>query len=177
MKYKINKKDIFKNLSFSYFLIAVGIIYQIISFYFIDSMDMLVAYLFIAILLGVVCFLFIDYLLNSYKGEIAIDSDRIILNEEDNMVVINKEDVIKVILFAAPSVKRKSTFRLLPFEAFYYVTIKCKNHDDIIITTLSDYNLYENIRKEEVFKNKIYISKKGFSGNGSLINSIIWTKT
>lgn len=113
---------------------------------------------------------------NSYKGEITISSDEIILFEEDKKDVINKEDIIKVTLFAAPSVRRRSTFRLLPFEAFYYVTIQIKNHDDIIITTLSDYNLYENIRKEEIFKNKLYISKKGLTGNGSLINSIFWSK-
>jgi len=172
MEYKINKKSIIKNLSFSFFLIIVGLVYQLLSDYFKNFIDVSVIWTIILGLLLVVILLVLDYVFNSTKGEININSQQIIIKKDQEKKIITKEQIDKV----SPSWNRKSTMQFLPFEPFHFVEIKLKEGDTIYITSLSDDNLYENIRKESLFKGIVYLYKKGLSGNGSLINSIFWKR-
>lgn len=139
-------------------------------FFINDLKNGLWIFLFIILIqFAIVLFLMIDYLLNTTKGDFII-TDEYILNDVNDIEIV-KEEIKEVIVFGAPSISRKSSFKLLPFEGFHYVKIICKNNV-IIMSSLLDFNLYEKISKERIFKNKIKFNKKGLTGRGSWINSI-----
>ena len=177
MTYKINNKSIYNNLSFSFFSILFGIIcHLLVLMNIVNFIDLTSIWLFILLLIILVPLLLLDYLINTTKGEIQIASDRLLIKDRGNEKQFRKEEIKKVTIYAAPSWNRKSTMRLLPFEDFHYVAINLKDKDTIYITSLSDHNLYTNIKKEELFTGLIYLHKKGLTGNGSTINSIFWNK-
>ncbi|MEM6815881.1 MAG: hypothetical protein AAF600_16090 [Bacteroidota bacterium] len=113
-----------------------------------------------------------DYIKNATKGSILIGANQIEIIDSNCSEVISKNEIKSVIVFCPPSVKRRSDFKLLPFEAFHYIEIKCRHRPNIIITSLCDYNLYETITKETLFEEILFFNRAGLSGNGSLINSI-----
>lgn len=165
MKYKVKGNIIFKHLSFTIFLIFVLIFAFIYDAFISDLMGGLDIYIiFISIQVLIVLLLLLDYKVNSTRGEVIIKDDVIKTND----FFINKEDVLSIEIYGAPSVYRKSSFKLLPFECFHYVKI-VSNKKAIYISSLSDFNLYQNILKEKIFKGKIICNKKGLSNRGSLL--------
>ncbi|MDG3581266.1 hypothetical protein [Galbibacter pacificus] len=124
MVYKINKKAVLKNLDY---IIFITIVYAVIVLYYEDYK---VAYtinaftLFYLIPLIVVIFLFWDYYFHTKGQKVFFSDENIVVKTAKVDKKYEKSDVEKVTLYAAPSFRRNSTFRLLPFEAFHFVEIK-----------------------------------------------------
>ncbi len=176
MTYEINNKEIIKNFSFCFFLLGSGIAFEYFNRHYYDVFDIKIIAIIILCLIFICLLLFIDYFNNSTREKIKIgDSEIEVINSGDSTFIYRK-DIKSVTLYGSPSINRKSDFRLLPFEAFHYVEVKCLNHPNIIITSLSDFRLYENIAKEKVLKGLLQFNKGGLTGRGSLINSIWWNK-
>lgn len=176
MTYTIKSKEILKNLSFTFFLLVFGLICFYYNFLNSTVFDIRIIIVIIGILVMLTVLLLLDYLKNSTKGTIKIGDSEIEVIHSNGSTLIYRKNIISVTLYGAPSVNRKSDFRLLPFEAFHYVEVKCLNHPNILITSLSDYRLYENIAKEKIFKGFLEFNKGGLTGRGSIINSIWWNK-
>lgn len=171
--YKINKKDIFKNLIYPVFLIILVIVFSIYCYNYseFNSGNNLVIIL-ISIQLILTAFLFIDYLTKSTKDIIHIDKDLIVVEKDGFEERINKASVVKAVIYAVPSINRDSNFRIFPFESFHYVHIQIEGSNDIYITSLSKYDLYKSLKKEPIFTDKLYFDKGGLFRNGSALNSI-----
>ncbi len=174
MIYRINRTDIFKNLKYSISILIFAICCFLVNIIWEHIFDMRMILFLTALQLLVVVLLFIDYLKNSSKGQIIIEHNQITIQEKTVKTIVLKKDIEEVIVYGAPSVRRKSMFRLLPFEAFHYVDIKGENFKSIILTSLSDYRLYWNISKEPIFKGKLKFYRGDKIASGSLFNSIFW---
>lgn len=175
MNYTINKTDIIKNLNYSFFSLGVlSLLYFFTSLSF--TINYLMVILFFLLPVFIVLFLFIDYILNSTKGIIEISKDYIKIKDRLNSQEINKKEIIGVFIYGAPSIKRKSSFRIMPFECFHYVEIEIKNKPNIYISSLSCYNLYNKIEKEPLLIDLIKHKKEGLLKQGNWINSIFLNK-
>lgn len=177
MKYSISKKNILKHLGFSGFIILVFICY-ILYLLFFETKNiqnaLIVTLVLVAVQLLVVGVHIIDYYYNSTRESIEIDSDKITIINKGVVKIIMKEEVKEAIVYAAPSINRGSVGHVLPHESLYYVDIKYNNSNSIIITSLSDYDLLENLKKEPILEGKIRPYKRGLTGRGSLMNLIFW---
>ncbi len=176
MIYRVTKNVIFQNLSYTFFAIGVAVLFGVLQEYKILLFDMRIIYFITAIVLLIALLQLFDYLKYLTKGEIKIDPEGIRILDRNLEKFIPKEDIVGVTVYGAPSIKRKSMFRLLPFEAFHYVDIECKSGENIIITSLSDYYLYWDICKEKIFNDKLQFNKGSLTSRGNMINSIFWNR-
>ena len=145
-----------KNLSFSIFVIVA---FTLTYFYFeYIKGESIALWIILLIVLGQlipVIILLIDYYVNSTGDEILVRNEHMEVKKGSDVVIINKEEIQKSTIYAAPSWNRNSTVQFFPFEPFHFVEIKLKTGKTVYITSLSDHNLYKNIQNYQL------ISKDG----------------
>lgn len=176
-KFKINIKSIYKNLSFGIFLIIFVLVVGIVPNFYNISFSYSFIIIVVSILVSLVIILFFDYRINSTKNEVEIFDDKILVKSKGVIIEeVSKQRIKKVIIHASPSIRRKSSFFLFPFEMFHFVKILKDDETSIYISSLSDIKLYEKINGMPIFKNNLVLKKNGLTGNGSFINSIFLDK-
>ncbi len=174
--YRINIKSVCKNLGFSFFIILAFI--SIVLYAYVNQVEVNVTLMSIFFLSPVLiaCFLLIDYYVNA-NNEVRLFDERIeIINNKKEKVVFNKEEIVGLKIYICPSMNRKSSFQLMPFEQFHFIELIFINNTKFYISSLSDENLYNTIQKNKIFKNKINIVNRGIFDLGYLINSIYFLK-
>ena len=128
------------------------------------------ATLFYLIPMFIVVILLWDYYFHTKGQKVFFSDEDIVVKIVKGEKKYEKSNIEKVTIYAAPSFRRNSTFRLLPFEVFHFVEIKMNRGKGVIyITSLSDSELYYSIQQQSILKGKIYY-KKG------LFNSIFWSR-
>ena len=176
MVYQKNSRDILRCLSFSFYLILFAFGCHLYNVNLHYSIDMRVILLLVGLPVLLSILLLIDYNQNATKGIIELSLDEIAVRSSSSKLRIPKNEIISARVYGSPSIKRKSFFRVMPWEAFHYVEIVHGQGQSIIITSLSDYGLYWSLSKEPILRGKLTINNEGSSSIWRFFNSITWNK-
>ena len=141
-EYTINLKKQLKALSFMFYM--VFFILAILTYYWHnnDLDSELVGYfaLFFVISVMPVIYLHFEYLNKNRSLRIGIDKENHVFylydKKKEETREIGFSNIAKVIIYSAPSIRKKSNFQLLPFENYYFARISTRTNESIDITSL-----------------------------------------
>ena len=141
-EYRITIKKQLNAFSFMYYVIIFIVAVLAYYKYNNDLDNELLAYyiLFFLISLAPVVFLHIEYLKRNWNYRLLNDSDNNcfklcnIYKEEES--IIKFVDIEQIVIYCAPSVRKKSNFKILPFENYHFARIFTKSGKQYVITNL-----------------------------------------
>jgi hypothetical protein len=151
-EYKITSKKQLNSFSFMYYVIIF--IMAVLAYYqYNNDLDReLLSYYIIFFLISLipVVFLHIEYLKRNGNFRFIIDSDNScfklsnIKKEEES--IIKFDEIKQIVIYCAPSVRKKRSFKILPFENYHFARIFTKNHKQYIITNLLMEDIIEGFK-------------------------------
>ena len=87
-----------------------------------------------------VVFLHIEYFARNGNYTFIIDSENKCLKlssiKKDEVTIIKFEDIERIVIYCAPSVRKKRNIKILPFESYHFARIFTKSHEQHVITNL-----------------------------------------
>ena len=141
-EYKITNK---KQLSAFYFIYYVIIFIIAVLAYYQYNNDLdneLLSYYIIFFLISLipVVFIHLDYLKRNRNYKFSIDTDnscfKLLNTKKEEESIIKFDDIEQIVIYCAPSVKQRRSFKILPFEHYHFARIFTKDHKQYVITSL-----------------------------------------
>jgi hypothetical protein len=134
------------------YLIVLSVAYFSFLFYAIGLSDIeTIVYLvwpFIFLFILPVLVIHLNYFLNSTSRIwYNIDINSIVAIDGQEKTIFKATDIESIFIFATPNRLKDSATRSFPFEDYHYANIKCKNGQDITLTSLHSCNLDKQIQK------------------------------
>ena len=147
MKLKIN---FFSHIKSIKNLIILSVIYLSFLFYIFGLSDIeTIVYLvlpFIFIFVLPVLVIHLNYFLSSTtRMSYNIDINSLVVIDGQDKTIYKVTDIATIYIYATPNRFKDSATRSFPFEDYHYAKIKCKNGQEITLTSLHSQNLDKQI--------------------------------